>query len=146
MTLLPSLRHHGWLGWPERGMIDRFFNGFSVPYSSRVDSEWVPNFDISETDEAFIIRAEVPGMGKDDVDVTYTEGLLTIKGEKKIDEEKEDECYHCRESRYGSFSRSFRMPRDVVADKIDAAYKDGVLKLTVPKSEKEEPKKIEIKA
>ena len=145
-ALLPTLRHHGLLGWPERGMLDRFFDGFSVPYFSRVEREWIPDFDISENDEAFVIRAEVPGMGKEDIDVTLTDGLLTVKGEKKYEEEKDDERYHCRESRYGSFSRSFRMPGEIEADKINASYKDGVLNLTIPKAEKEEPKKIEIKA
>lgn len=138
-ALLPILRRNSLFDLPSYTLFDRLFNGYED------DKSWLPDLDLSETDKEIIVRAEIPGIEKDDIDITFTDGLLTIKGEKKHEVEEKEENYHCIERRYGSFTRTLKLPGDVVHDKIDANYKDGVLKLVIPKPEKVAPKKIEIK-
>ncbi|MDY6954253.1 MAG: Hsp20/alpha crystallin family protein [Thermodesulfobacteriota bacterium] len=106
---------------------------------------FTPAFDISETENELIVRAEIPGMDKEDIDIHLSEGVLTIKGEKRHEKEDKKEDYHRIERSYGSFSRSIGLPFDVETDKADATYKEGVLKLTLPKSERAKLKKIEVK-
>lgn len=105
----------------------------------------VPAFDISETEKEYMITGEIPGIDVKDLDITLLDGMLTIKGEKKKEKEDTDENYHRIERHYGSFQRNFRIPEKVKTDKLDATYKDGVLKLTLPKAEASEAKKIEVK-
>jgi len=105
--------------------------------------DWMPTVDISETDDAFIVKAELPGVEKNDVSVKIEDGVLTIKGEKKS--EIEDEQKHRIECTYGSFVRSFTLPQATKSDSIKAEYKNGILNLTIPKSEEVKPKEIEIK-
>ncbi|MBW2181373.1 MAG: Hsp20/alpha crystallin family protein [Deltaproteobacteria bacterium] len=138
-AFLPILRRNSLFDLPSFSLFDRFFDG------NEVDKIWLPDLDVSETDKEFIVRAEIPGIEKDDIDITLTDGLLTIKGEKKHENEENKENYHFVERKYGSFTRTLRLPNDVEHDKIDANYKDGVLKLVIGKPEKVEPKKIEIK-
>jgi len=107
--------------------------------------EWTPAFDVTENEKEYIVTAELPGIEAKDLDVTLSEGLLTVKGEKKQEHEEKHGNYHRVERRYGAFQRSFRIPGKVKADKIDANYKDGVLKLTLPKTEEGETKKITVK-
>lgn len=102
-----------------------------------------PSADLVETDDEFRVSAELPGMSEDDVEVTFSEGLLTVKGEKEEKKEEEKENVHVSERRYGTFSRSFRLPPSVDADKVDATMKDGVLTVVLPK--KPEAKKAEKK-
>jgi HSP20 family protein len=131
--------------FPVRDMFDRFFDDERVGNILSEDKSFVPAFDIAESDTEYSVIAELPGIDEKDIDVTLTDGILTIKGEKKQETEEKDGTYHRIERRYGSFQRSFRMPEGVQGDKIDATYKDGVLKLMIPKSETSEVKKIEIK-
>ena len=105
--------------------------------------DWMPTVDISETDDAFVVKAELPGVEKDDVSVKIEDGVLTIKGEKKS--EIEDEQKHRIECTYGSFVRSFTLPQATKSDSIKAEYKNGILNLVIPKSEEVKPKEIEIK-
>jgi HSP20 family protein len=143
-TLLPTLRRaNDWMVTPNLRLFDRFFEDVGFPEMAD-DKQWVPTIDFSETDEHVIVRAEVPGMDKKDINITLSEGLLTIHGEKKQEKEEEKENYRFVERRYGSFSRSLRVPSGVNADKIEASYKDGVLKVAIPKSESEKSRKIEI--
>jgi HSP20 family protein len=143
-TLLPTLRRpNDWMATPNMRFFDRFFDDFGLPELSS-DKQWLPTIDVSETDDHVIVRAEVPGMDKKDINITMSDGLLTIQGEKKQEKEEEKENYRFVERHYGSFSRSLRIPNGVDADKIDASYKDGVLKVAVPKSEPEKSRKIEI--
>jgi len=100
---------------------------------------------VSETDEALTVKAELPGIAEKDIDISISDGILTIKGEKKHEKEEEKACYHTVERRYGSFSRTMRLPTDVDSEKVDATFKDGVLRLALPKSEASKPRKIEIK-
>jgi len=105
--------------------------------------DWMPVVDIDENDDAFLVKAELPGVEKDDVSITIDNGLLTLKGEKK--EETEDRKHHRYECSYGSFVRSFTLPRTVQTDKVEARYENGVLNLVIPKSEEAKPKQIEVK-
>ncbi|MDO9042304.1 MAG: Hsp20/alpha crystallin family protein [Desulfocapsaceae bacterium] len=102
---------------------------------------WSPRLDVSETDKALEIVADLPGMDKKDINVSLDGDLLTIKGEKKEVKEKKDKHFHTIERRSGSFYRALRLPVAVESDKIDANFKDGVLTLTLPKS-KEAAKKV----
>lgn len=99
-----------------------------------VDLSWSPRLDVSETDKALEVVADLPGMEKKDIKVSLDGNLLTIKGEKKEVKEKKDKHYHTIERRSGSFYRALRLPINVENAKIDATFKDGVLTLTLPKS------------
>lgn len=105
---------------------------------------WMPAVDVQETDNAFLVEAELPGLGKDDVNVTFEDGVLTLTGERKFEEETEEKNYRRVERRYGSFSRSFNLGRQVDAEAVDASFKDGLLTITVPKTEAVKPRSIEI--
>ncbi len=143
-TLLPTLRRpNDRMATPNMRFFDRFFDDFGFPELSD-DKQWLPTIDVSETDDHVIVRAEVPGMDKKDINITMSEGLLTIQGEKKQEKKEEKENYRFVERRYGSFSRSLRIPNGVDANKVDASYKDGVLKVAIPRSEPEKSRKIEI--
>ncbi|MCW8931587.1 MAG: Hsp20/alpha crystallin family protein [Gammaproteobacteria bacterium] len=105
--------------------------------------DWVPVVDIEETEDAFTIKSELPGVEKDDVSINIDRGILTIKGEKKT--EKEDKKRHRVECSYGSFVRSFTLPQSIKMDEVEAEYNNGILNLTIPKSEEAKPKEIEVK-
>ena len=109
-----------------------------APHEGGTDTEetsWMPTVDISETENGYEIRAELPGVSEDDVKVSVTDNLLTVKGEKRQEEETEGKNYHRVERRYGSFQRSFTLPRHIETDAINAEFKDGVLTLGIPKGE-----------
>ena len=125
-------------------IFDQFFD-FDLPTLLRDEEMVIPHFDISETEKEYVISGEIPGIDVKDLNVTLTDGIITIKGEKKNESEKKEENYHRIERHYGSFERSFRVPDKVKTDKLDANYKDGVLNLTLPKAEISEVKKIEVK-
>ena len=144
-----------------RKEIDSLFNDFGDnfwrrPFRSLAQLEPVwssklaatPAIDVSETDKAYEITAELPGMDEKNIEVNVAGGGLTIKGEKKEEKEEQQKDYHVSERRYGSFERHFALPESVDAGKIDATFKNGVLKVTLPKTaEAQKPaKKIEVKA
>ncbi len=141
-SLIPALRRNSLLRRPDFTLFDHVFDDIHFSNFFGENKEWLPNVDLSETDTEFVVRAEVPGIDKKDIDVTLTDGLLTIKGEKKHEKEEKEKNYHRVESHYGAFSRTFKLPGEVLINKIEASYKDGVLMVTVPKTEKTEPKKI----
>jgi len=125
---------------PSRRLFDTWFD----PYRHVVECEdWMPSSDIAETEKLYVITMELPGIDMKKTDILYNDGMLTVKGEKGK-EPMEGECCHCAERYSGSFERSFRMPGKVESDKIDATYKDGILKLTLPKAEESIPKKITV--
>ncbi|AEB07907.1 Hsp20/alpha crystallin family protein [Desulfobacca acetoxidans] len=111
-----------------------------------LEAEWVPSVDVSETADKIVVKAEIPGIDAKDIDISLSGDMLTIKGEKKSEREEKEENYHLVERNYGSFSRTMRLPVSVEADKIEAAYKQGVLTVTCPKKEEVKAKAIEIKA
>lgn len=131
---------------PERDILNWAFDGFDLPEIFRSEKGVTPAFDISETDKEIHVKAELPGMDPNEIEITLTGDLLTIKGEKKEEKEEKGQNFHRRERRYGSFSRSFRLPVEVKADSINAGYKDGVLTVTMPKAEEEKGRRIEVKS
>jgi HSP20 family protein len=111
------------------------------------DAAWMPPVDIYSTGEhELVIKAEIPGMNKDDIDITVEKFTLTIKGEKKTEETVKDDQFHRVERSYGSFERSFSLPPTVDANRVEAGYKDGVLTVKLPLREEAKPKQIKISA
>ncbi len=110
-----------------------------------VVGSWSLALDVAEKGDVFTIKASLPGINPEDLNVTLEDNVLTVQGELKEDETIEEETYHIRERRFGSFSRSLRFPVPVNANEIQAEYENGVLTLTVPKAEEVKPKRIEIK-
>lgn len=108
-------------------------------------AEWSPAVDVSETDAEFVIKAELPEVKKEDVKVTMEDGVLTLTGERKQEKEEKGKRYHRIERSYGSFMRSFELPENVDTAKAKAEYKDGMLTLSLPKTEKAKAKSLEIK-
>jgi HSP20 family protein len=107
--------------------------------------QWIPSLDLSETKSDLVVNAELPGIDPKDVDISLNDGLLTIQGERKQEKEEKGEDFHHIERTYGSFSRSVRLPKEVKQDKINASFKNGVLKIVLPKSEEAKKKEIKIK-
>ena len=107
--------------------------------------EWSPLVDIAEDDKEYLIKVELPEVQKDDVKVTEESGTLTIAGERKAEKEEKDHKFHRIERSYGRFERSFSIPDDAQGDEVKAEFKDGVLNLYLPKSEKAKPKAIDVK-
>jgi HSP20 family protein len=108
-------------------------------------SEWTPLVDITEDDKEYLIKAELPEVKKEDVKVTVENGSLTITGERKFEKEEKGKKYHRIERAYGSFMRSFTLPEGAAGDKVSADFKDGVLKVHLPKSAEAKPKSIDVK-
>jgi HSP20 family protein len=108
-------------------------------------SEWTPLVDITEDDKEYLIKAELPEVKKEDVKVTVENGTLTITGERKFEKEEKGKKYHRIERAYGSFMRSFTLPEGAAGDKVSADFKDGVLKVHLPKSAEAKPKSIDVK-
>ena len=127
--------------------MEKVFSDLFASHDGETDMEetsWIPTVDISETENGFEIRAELPGVSEKDVNVSVTDNLLTIKGEKHQEEETDGKDYHRVERRYGSFQRSFTLPRHIETDAIKAEFKDGVLTLGIPKPETAKPTEIPI--
>ncbi len=107
---------------------------------------WLPAIDVFDAKDAVVLKAELPGMDPDDIQIEVEDNVLTLKGERRFEEEFDEERYYRVERRYGSFQRSLALPQGMQAAAISASYDDGVLTITVPKVEEEKPKRIEIKA
>jgi len=116
-------------------LIDRFFND-SVARTGGSSYSFVPKVDILENDTAYEINVAVPGLSKDDFHLDLNDNFLTISGERKFSKEKKEKNLHVVETQYGNFSRSFALPENVDASKINAKYNNGILEITVPKDEK----------
>lgn len=131
-------------------LFDDFFGDFALqPWKGwyNLESDFVPRLDVAETEREITITAELPGMEQKDIEVSLADGLLTLRGEKKQSAEEKKEGFYHSECSYGSFSRSVTLPAEVDADKADASYANGVLKIHLPKTEPEQAKakKIEVK-
>ena len=107
-------------------------------------ADWMPLADITEDDKEYLIKAELPDVKKEDVKVTVENGVLTISGERKFEKEEKKKKYHRVERAYGSFMRSFSLPDQADASKVKAEFKNGMLTVHLPKSEKAKPKQIEV--
>lgn len=123
---------------------DRLFNTFFGRWPENANESWAPVVDIAETDGHIKVKAELPGMKKEDLKVTVKDSTLYISGERKQEEETKDKTYHRIERSYGRFCRTLSLPIEVDADKIKASYKDGILLVTLPKQESLKPKDIEV--
>lgn len=119
------------------------FARFTTEDEDLVSGAWVPPVDVAETQDRILVRAEVPGVRQEDIQVEFENGLLTIRGERKI-EKHEGVTWHRVERIYGNFSRSFTLPRTVDPEKIAASYREGILEIEVPKKEEAKPKQIRI--
>ena len=131
-----------------RDAMDRLFDdAFTRPLRLN-DGHWsIPTLDMYQTDNEVVVKAAIPGVKTDDVQINVTGEVLTIKGETKEKEEvKEEKAYHLREQRWGSFERTIALPTDVIADKAKAEFENGILTITLPKAEEVRPKSITIKA
>lgn len=128
-----------------RSAVDRLFDTSFGPADHQQPTSWGLALDVIEKEDEFLVKASVPGINPDDLDITFTDNILTIKGETKSEEEKNEGAYHLRERRYGSFSRSITLGSKITADKIQADYDNGVLTLHLPKAEEVKPKRISIK-
>lgn len=126
------------------------FKFFNTPFTLQraftqpKEDKWTPSIDISETDDGFEIRAELPGVTKDDVQISVKDELLTIKGEKRQENVDDSKNYRRVERHYGSFERKFSLPSKVETDSIKAEFNDGVLTLSIPKPEETKPKEVAI--
>ena len=127
-----------------RDAMDRLFEE-SVVTPKKGISTAMPKIDIKEKKDSVVVKAELPGVAEDDVEVEVIDNVMTITGEKKDEKEEEKEGYYYKESHTGTFSRSFTLPSEVKADKADADMKNGVLTITIPKVEAKQPKKVTIK-
>lgn len=121
-------------------IMDDFFNDM---VSTRQET-FVPSIEVSESDTQFEINAELPGMKKEDIDISMENNRLTISGDRSFKKEEEEKTYHRVETQYGSFSRSMQLPDNIQEDSIEATYEDGVLRITINKSKDKVRKKIEI--
>ena len=108
-------------------------------------ADWAPSVDVSETDNEYLIKVELPGVEKSDVKVSIHEGVLTIQGERKMEREEKNKKYHRVERAYGRFARSFVLPENVDETSVSASHKDGLLNVTLGKVEQAKPKAIEVK-
>jgi HSP20 family protein len=122
-----------YLPTPFSTLVDRFFND-SVARTG--GSRFVPKVDIVESNEAYEVHLAAPGLSKDDFKIEVNDNYLTVSGERKFSTEKKDKNYHSVETNYGTFSRSFTLPENSDASKINAKYNNGILELTIPKDEK----------
>ena len=109
------------------------------------EGEWLPALDLSETANEFVVKAEIPGLDPKDIDISLSDNMLTIKGEKKQEREEKEENYHLIERSYGAFARSIQLPKEVNHQEITTSYKNGVLKIFLPKSEQAKKKEVKIK-
>ncbi|HKJ39225.1 MAG TPA: Hsp20/alpha crystallin family protein [Anaerolineales bacterium] len=130
-----------------RDAMDRLFDdAFTRPLSIRDGwSASVPAIDMYQTDDDVIVKAALPGIKSDEVQINVNGEMLTLKGEVKQDQEMEEKAWHIREQRYGSFERSVALPTAVVADKAKADFENGILIITLPKAEEVKPKTITVK-
>ena len=120
-----------------------FFGRFNFLEDETKSGVWAPPVDVAEEKDKIFVRVEVPGMNESDLKVSFEDGLLTVSGERQF-ERKDDRNYHRIERTYGSFSRSFSLPRTVDASAIAANYRDGILEIEIPKLEEAMPKQIQI--
>jgi HSP20 family protein len=126
--------------------IDRLFSEFTRGFPSLGSQELVPSMNVTESDRELEITAELPGLEEKDVQVNVSDGILTIRGEKKAEKEEKDKNYRLVERSYGSFARSLELPAGIDPDSIKATMSKGLLKVSVPKPAPAQTQKIEIKA
>ena len=144
---LKTGRRPSWMTpWGDEGMGDAWSDRLWREWPRVLGEEWTPSFDFYEKEGKYYLAAEVPGVGKDDISITLDKNVLTITGKKETKKEEEGANYYLKESTYGSFSRSLRLPGEVEEGKVEANFKDGILSLTLPQKKTSEAKQIKIEA
>ncbi len=123
--------------------LNQFFGNFGLDFWN-TDSIWSPSVDVIESENGFEIKAEIPGVEKDEIKISVEDHVLTLSGERKHEKEEKDKNYHRIERSYGKFQRAFQLPNGVQSDAIDANYVNGILTIRIPKSEEVKPKEISI--
>jgi HSP20 family protein len=126
-------------------LVDTFLFGVPQKGDFWEEAEWLPAVDVAETKNEVVVNVEAPGMDPREFDISLSKGTLIIKGEKRQEKLEQEENYHLVERRHGAFVRSILLPQEVESDKISASYKNGILKITLPKSEEGKKKEIKIK-
>ncbi|MBN1553991.1 MAG: Hsp20/alpha crystallin family protein [Phycisphaerae bacterium] len=126
-------------------LFGRFFDDWDIPGLAPMRGGWLPSMEISEQEDKILVKAELPGVTSKDIDVSVRNNVLTITGEKKEQTEDKGEGYYRSERRYGSFRRDIQLPSGIDEGKVEAACKDGVLTVTLPKSEQAKARRIEVK-
>jgi HSP20 family protein len=127
-------------------MFDQFFRGGSGEEAGWGARTWAPPVDLYETDDALVLKAELPGVSKDDVNVEVHQNTLILRGQRRHEAEVKEENYHRLERAYGTFQRSFMLPTTVDQEKVQATYHDGILELHLPKVEAAKPRRIAIQS
>lgn len=128
-----------------RNRMDRLFARFGEDIEEPVyTGTWMPTADIYETKDAMVVKTELPGMTEKDIDIELENNILTISGERKFEEKKEEKGYQRFERKYGRFVRAITLPVTVLPEKIGATYNNGILEVTIPKKEEAKPKKIKL--
>jgi HSP20 family protein len=128
-----------------RRTVDRLFDNVTPDHDWPQPAMWGLAVDMVENKDEFVVKASVPGINPDDLDISYSDDTLTIKGEIKEDKEVKEDQYHLRERRYGSFVRTIALPTKIKGESIEASYQNGVVILRLPKAEEVMPKRIAIK-
>jgi HSP20 family protein len=126
-------------------MLDQTFKDFFASGEDVATRGWVPAVDIRETGDTLSLLVELPGLKREDVEITLENHVLTIRGERKFEKDVKEEDYHRIERAYGAFMRSFTLPRNVEIDRVKAGFEDGVLRIDLPKAEAAKPRRIDIK-
>jgi HSP20 family protein len=128
-----------------QGEMNRVFDAFfGRPGNGGQARRWVPAMDLAEEKDSLVLKADLPGMSEDDVDVEVKDGVLTISGERKAEERKEEKGYYRIERSFGSFSRSLTLPEGIDPDKVSAEFDNGVLEVRIPKPEERKPHRVAI--
>ena len=146
MTLVRYNPNRGYLSMQDtmNSLVNALFNSDASDFASE-GTDFSPRMDMKESEDAYTVKLTMPGIDKNDIDISVSDGVLTVKGETKEEAEDEKSTYLVREHKHYSYYRSVRLPSEVVADKAEAEYKNGVLKLTLPKAEEVKPKSIPVK-
>jgi HSP20 family protein len=129
-----------------REAMDRLFNDAFTPSLGATGGWQAPAVDLYQTDDEVVVKASLPGLKSDDVQISVTGDMLSLKGEFRQENEKKERAYHMREQRYGAFERTLALPTAVVSDKAKAEFENGILTITLPKAEEVKPKMITVKA
>jgi HSP20 family protein len=131
-----------------RSQMDRLFDSFFglAPWEETLPGAWTPDLEVADTGKEIVVKAEVPGLGPEDIDVRVSGSVLTLSGEKKEESEEKREGYYRSERRFGSFFRTIDLPPGARADSVTAEYAKGILTVKIGKTEAPAPKKIEVKA
>ncbi len=145
LRILDPWRDFGTLQERINRMFDETMRALSPQEGEELErGAWMPAVDIHETDNEYVVKADLPGLKKEDIQIDLKDSTLTLKGEKRFEEKVSKDNYIRTERAYGTFVRSFTLPHNVDSEKIKASYKDGVLELTLPKKEEAKPKQIKV--